>query len=106
MSASLKSHHPQIPTNTFLKATNIGKIFSGSNTMTEALRDVSFTLKEGEIIAIVGISGCGKSTLLRILAGLIPQSEGNIRIEGKTTFEYRQARKIGFVFQKPGLFGL
>ena len=46
------------------------------------LHDISFSAKSGEIIAIVGPSGCGKTTLLRLIAGLIPASQGAIRSTG------------------------
>jgi NitT/TauT family transport system ATP-binding protein len=48
-----------------------------------ALSDVSFSVSDGEFLAIVGPSGCGKTTLLNIAAGLIPYEEGNISIDGE-----------------------
>lgn len=48
-----------------------------------ALREISFTVREGEFIALVGPSGCGKSTLLRILSGLISPTEGAVLYEEK-----------------------
>ncbi len=48
-----------------------------------ALRDISFTIREGEFIALVGPSGCGKSTLLRVLTGLVPATGGEVLYEGK-----------------------
>jgi NitT/TauT family transport system ATP-binding protein len=68
----------------------------------EALHEVGFSVGEGEFLAIVGPSGCGKSTLLKILAGLIPATDGTallneIPIEGPR-------RDIGVVFQSPVLF--
>ena len=41
-----------------------------------ALSDISFSIADGEFIVVVGPSGCGKSTLLKVLAGLLPQTEG------------------------------
>lgn len=49
----------------------------------EILRDLSFSVKEGEFVSILGPSGCGKSTLLNILAGIIPPESGNITVDGK-----------------------
>lgn len=46
------------------------------------LKDVSFSVREGEFISLLGPSGCGKSTLLNILAGLYPGYDGEIRIDG------------------------
>ena len=47
-----------------------------------ALSDISFSVGDGEFIAVVGPSGCGKSTLLKILAGLLPQTEGEANLKG------------------------
>jgi NitT/TauT family transport system ATP-binding protein len=49
----------------------------------EVLRDVSFDVMPGEMLALVGPSGCGKSTLLRIIAGLIPASSGEVLSHGR-----------------------
>ena len=46
------------------------KIYQAKNGEIEALKDVSFTVNEGEFVSIIGPSGCGKSTLLSIIAGL------------------------------------
>ena len=46
------------------------------------LKGVDLTIEDGEFISLVGPSGCGKSTLLRIIAGLEPQSSGEIWIDG------------------------
>ena len=48
-----------------------------------ALSDVSFSVEDGEFMAIVGPSGCGKTSLLNIVAGLLPYNEGNVSIDGK-----------------------
>ena len=45
-----------------------------------ALQQISFSVREGEFVAVVGPSGCGKSTLLKILAGLLPPSKGEARL--------------------------
>ncbi|PIH00872.1 ABC transporter ATP-binding protein [Clostridium combesii] len=69
---------------------------------TPALKDISFSIKEGEFVSIVGPSGCGKSTLLNIVAGLIPQSSGDIYIDGEK--QKSISPKIGYMFQKDHLF--
>jgi NitT/TauT family transport system ATP-binding protein len=67
-----------------------------------ALRDIDFSVGDGEFITIVGPSGCGKSTLLKILAGLLPASEGDAIHKGDPITGPRQ--DIGVVFQSPVLF--
>ena len=67
-----------------------------------ALDHVNLTIGGGELIAIVGPSGCGKSTLLRILAGLMPPTEGEAWLHGSRIEGPR--RDIGVVFQTPVLF--
>jgi len=57
----------------------VGKRYDGA----EVLRDVSVDVQPDEIVALVGPSGCGKSTLLRIIAGLIPASSGEVRVNGR-----------------------
>ena len=58
-----------------LKIENISKIYQAKNGETEALKNINFTVNEGEFIGIIGPSGCGKSTLLSIIAGLEDKSE-------------------------------
>jgi NitT/TauT family transport system ATP-binding protein len=67
-----------------------------------ALKDIDFTVPDGEFLSIVGPSGCGKSTLLKILAGLLPASEGEALLNGTPIKGPRQ--DIGVVFQSPVLF--
>jgi NitT/TauT family transport system ATP-binding protein len=67
-----------------------------------ALQDISFRIAEGEFVVIVGPSGCGKSTLLKILAGLLPPTEGAADLDGRPIDGPR--RDIGVVFQSPVLF--
>jgi len=67
-----------------------------------ALRDIDFQISDGAFVAVVGPSGCGKSTLLKILAGLLPPSEGRAELRGLPITGPR--RDIGVVFQSPVLF--
>lgn len=64
------------------------------------LRDISFTLKDGQILTIVGPSGAGKTTLLRIIAGLETKDSGQILLDGK---KYDPGQ-VGVVFQDFNLF--
>ncbi len=66
-----------------------------------ALQDVSFTVEDGEFVAIVGPSGCGKSTMLKILAGLLPGTGGTATLAGASMDAPSAA--VGMVFQAPVL---
>lgn len=71
------------------------------------LRDVSFAVKQGDFLAIIGNNGCGKSTLCKLLNGLIPhfiagQLEGQVLVQGICTLEHtvgHLAQKVGYVYQ-------
>ena len=58
-----------------LKLENINKTYQAKNGEIEALKNVNFTVDEGEFVSIIGPSGCGKSTLLSIIAGLEHKSK-------------------------------
>jgi len=69
----------------------------------EVLRDVSFDLKNGEIVAVLGANGAGKTTLIRALNGTLPVSKGGMSLEGKPleSFSRRQiAQRIAVVAQE------
>ena len=74
-----------------------------------AVKDVSFEVKEGEILALVGESGSGKTTLLRLIAGLEHPEEGRILLSGQLLVEGKKSvpaheRQVGMVFQDYALF--
>jgi len=60
-------------------------VFSGKEPkkIIQALKDVSFKVKKGEIVGIIGENGSGKSTLLRVIAGIYRQDEGEVNVSGK-----------------------
>jgi sulfate transport system ATP-binding protein len=80
---------------------NISKKFGDVS----AVRNVSFSVKEGELMALLGPSGGGKTTVLRMIAGLEMPSAGDVLIRGQRVNEVPvQQRNIGFVFQSYALF--
>ncbi len=61
---------------------NVSKTFSLAGTQNQVLKNINFTLKQGECIALTGESGSGKSTIARLILGLTPISSGEIFIDG------------------------
>ncbi len=84
-----------------LQVRQLYKTFDTQHGRLNILQNISFHVKLGEFVCLVGVSGCGKSTLLRILAGLIPYDSGEIYLHGQPVTEPNQ--NIGMVFQKPNL---
>ncbi|MFI7672876.1 ABC transporter ATP-binding protein [Actinophytocola sp. NPDC049390] len=88
----------------------VGKTYAASAGPVQALLPTDLEVKPGEFVVLLGPSGCGKTTLLRMLAGLIPPTEGTIEIGGKPLFTGRDMKpardtlgSLGFVFQAPNL---
>ena len=74
---------------------------------TTAVDSLSFTVPDGEVLALVGTSGCGKSTTLRMLNRLIDPTEGTVRIDGRDIMQMpleKMRLGIGYVIQGVGLF--
>ena len=84
-----------------LRLENISKTYQAKNGEIKALKDINFSVKEGEFISIIGPSGCGKSTLLSIIAGLENKSSGKIYIDEVETEDV--SSKIGYMLQKDSL---
>ncbi|MDO8664295.1 MAG: ABC transporter ATP-binding protein [Candidatus Liptonbacteria bacterium] len=89
-----------------IKITSLEKTYRDEGEPTPALRGVSFSVDNGEFVAIMGPSGCGKSTLLHILGFLDRQTEGTYEFEGRSMDSYTDEelahvrnKKMGFVFQ-------
>jgi NitT/TauT family transport system ATP-binding protein len=90
-------------TQAIIELNEVGKTFrSADGHVRPVLDTVDFTLREGEIVALLGQSGSGKSTLLRIMAGLIGADKGRVRYRGQPLFG--PARAISMVFQSFALF--
>lgn len=89
-----------------IKVSHITKIYKNDSVETVALNDVSFEIKEGEFVAIMGPSGSGKSTLMHILGALDNPTSGKYILDGKEISKLSEDeladirnKKIGFVFQ-------
>jgi NitT/TauT family transport system ATP-binding protein len=85
----------------FIHLEGVGMTYAAASGAVEALRDISFTVGQGELLALVGPSGCGKSTLLRIIAGLRRATAGEVRVAGQAVT--RPIPSVGMVFQAPVL---
>jgi NitT/TauT family transport system ATP-binding protein len=66
-----------------LDVRGIKKVYEGKGRTVEAVRDLTFTVDQGEMVTIVGPSGSGKTTLLKIMSGLLEPTAGEVLIEGK-----------------------
>ena len=89
-----------------VRVERIGKIVPNGGTGLTILHEISFEVRSGEAVAIVGMSGSGKSTLLGLMAGLDTPTDGVIHIDGHDLFALDEdgraalrARMVGFVFQ-------
>jgi NitT/TauT family transport system ATP-binding protein len=76
----------------------VRKVYPGG---LEAIRDVSFSVGQGEFVSLLGPSGCGKSTLLMMVAGLLGPTSGRVALDGADVIG--PCREVGVVFQSPVL---
>ena len=80
---------------------NLGKSFGA----VAAVKNLNFTIEDGEFVVFVGPSGCGKTTTLRMIAGFEDPTSGEIRIDGKVVNDLEpRDRGLGMVFQSHALF--
>jgi sulfonate transport system ATP-binding protein len=86
----------------YLTIEGLNKSFDRDGEQLQVLKDINLQVKKGEFVCIVGASGCGKSTLLRAIAGLDPEHEGDVRLEGRQIKKPEKDR--GMVFQEHRLF--
>ena len=82
----------------------LSKSFQLAGTAIEAVRDVSFGIRPGEFVALLGPSGSGKSTILNMIATLIKPSSGQILIDGQPVVAGKATPGVGYVFQRDTLF--
>ena len=101
---------PDKAASTIVEARGLTKIYSRGVEQVRALDDVSFTIAEGEFVAIVGASGAGKTTLLHLLGCMDAPTSGTLLLQGETTTNLSDAaltrlrrQTVGFVFQHFGL---
>ena len=93
-------------TKDFICFQNVRKVYRTGEVNIEALRDVNFTVNEGEFCVIVGASGAGKTTILNILGGMDTLTEGRVLLDGQDISKFDKRRlteyrrhEVGFVFQ-------
>ncbi|GFD95658.1 ABC transporter ATP-binding protein [Alteromonas sp. KUL156] len=89
-----------------IKANAVTKVVDTSEGSLQILRPISFEVKSGESVAVIGASGSGKSTLLGLLAGLDQVTEGEIFLDGEALHSMNEEErailrgsKVGFIFQ-------
>lgn len=89
-----------------LKVENLTKTYGTGNNQVHALNNVSFSIKKGEFVAIIGPSGSGKSTLLHILGGVDKPSSGKVYLGGKDIYAQNdeqlaifRRREVGLIYQ-------
>ena len=89
-----------------LKLDHIQKYYGNGSTVTKAVRDISFTVDEGEFVGIMGASGSGKTTLLNCVSTIDSVSAGHIYLDGRDVTEIKEEQiarfrreNLGFVFQ-------
>ena len=81
-----------------LKLNKVALTYFSDKGETEALKDITFEINEGEFVSIVGPSGCGKTTILSLISELIPATSGSIELKDDKGSSF-----VGYMFQKDNL---
>ena len=89
-----------------LKVENLSKIYGKEENIVKAVDGISFSVKKGEFVAIVGASGSGKSTLLHLIGGVDKPTSGKVFVDGKDIYELTddalaifRRRQVGLIYQ-------
>ena len=89
-----------------LKVENLTKVYGKGENRVVAVDNVSFSVKRGEFVAIVGSSGSGKSTILHLIGGVVRPTSGKVYIEGKDVYSLNEEnlaifrrRQVGLIYQ-------
>ncbi|MGI6193061.1 MAG: ABC transporter ATP-binding protein [Christensenellales bacterium] len=89
-----------------LRTENLTKVYGSGENAVYALNDVSFSVKKGEFLAIIGPSGSGKSTLLHMLGGVDKPTSGKVLVEGRDVYAQNdeqlaifRRREVGLIYQ-------
>ncbi|MGE3146279.1 MAG: ABC transporter ATP-binding protein [Pseudorhodoplanes sp.] len=96
-STAARSESSAQPAPALIEIKGVSKTYRTRDGEVPSLQPIDFGIREGEFLVVVGPSGCGKSTLLKLIAGLLPPSEGEIRIDGRVVT--KPHRDVGIVFQ-------
>src|SRR3981081_2977499 len=95
---------PRTPDVRRIEVRGLSKSFHLAGAAIEAVRDVSFSVRRGEFVGLLGPSGSGKSTILNMIATLVKPSGGQILIDGKPVTAGKATPNVGYVFQRDTLF--
>ena len=89
-----------------LEVCNLTKIYNDLWKKNIACKDVSFTVKEGEIASLLGLNGAGKSTILKIISGILQPTSGDVFISGKSIISHpiQAKREIGVLYENAPLY--
>ena len=84
-----------------LQFEHVGLIYQADSGEVEALRDINFSVSDGELVSVIGPSGCGKTTILSLIAGLVKPTSGKILLNGE--LHNPNANGVGYMLQRDSL---